>query len=159
MIPQVTNPATLANISTGAWCYYQNSSVNGRTYGKLYNGWAVTDPRGLAPIGYHVPTDAEWFTLTQYLGGDDVAGGKMKTMTLWNAPNTGATNSSGFSALPGGYCSFNGYGGIGNLTRFWSSTDSSIGFMYHRGLFYFFNSVDRLGLSKNEANQVRCIKD
>jgi len=104
-IPQVQDNTAWANLSTGAWCYYLNNTANGTIYGKLYNWYAVNDPRGLAPNGYHIPTDAEWTTLTTYLGGSTLAGGKMKEAgsSHWLSPNTGATNSSGFKGLPGGF--------------------------------------------------------
>jgi hypothetical protein len=76
-IPQVQDANTWANLTTGAWCYYENNTANGTTYGKLYNWFAVNDPRGLAPNGYHIPTNAEWSTLITYLGGESVAGGNM----------------------------------------------------------------------------------
>ena len=102
-IPQVTDPEQWGALTTGAWCYYNNDSTNNAIYGKLYNWYAVIDSRGLAPLGWHVPSDKEWYTLIDYLGGVDIAGGKMKSVSsLWISPNTGATNSSGFSALPGG---------------------------------------------------------
>jgi uncharacterized protein (TIGR02145 family) len=101
IIPQVTNYTQWENLTTGAWCYYANNTANGVVYGKLYNWYAVSDPRGLAPQGWHVPSDAEWRTLTTYLG-EDSAGGKMKSITLWGSFNTGATSSSGFSGFPGG---------------------------------------------------------
>jgi hypothetical protein len=78
-IPQVTDPTAWNNLTTGAWCYYENSSSLGCTYNKLYNWYAVNDPRGLAPVGYHVPTEAEIETLRQFLGGTTVAGGKLKS--------------------------------------------------------------------------------
>jgi uncharacterized protein (TIGR02145 family) len=105
-IPQVTDPAQWGNLTTGAWCWYNNDSATyGATYGRLYNWYAVNDPRGLAPAGWHVPTDGEWTTLTNYLGGISNAGCAMKeTGTAhWQSANTGATNSSGFFGLPGGY--------------------------------------------------------
>lgn len=103
-IPQVQDKAEWVALTTGAWCYYQNDAENGKTYGKLYNWYAVNDPRGLAPEGWHIPTDAEWIALIDYLGGTNVAGGKMKQIGTvhWISPNLGATNESGFSALPGG---------------------------------------------------------
>lgn len=115
-IPQVTDPTAWANLTTGAWCYYNNYAANNATYGKLYNWYAaagiydaasLANPalrKKLAPTGYHVPTDAEWTILTTCLGGESVAGGKMKSTgtSLWTAPNTAATNSSGFTGLPGG---------------------------------------------------------
>ena len=78
-IPQVQDKNAWAKLKTGAWCYYENNTANGTTYGKLYNWFAVNDTRGLAPKGYHIPTDAEWTILTDYLGGDTIAGTKMKS--------------------------------------------------------------------------------
>jgi uncharacterized protein (TIGR02145 family) len=126
IIPQVEDPTEWANLTTGAWCYYDNSAVTGETYGKLYNWYALNDPRGIAPTGYHVPTEAEWTILTDYLGGGNVAGGKLKEVGLshWNNPNEGATNSSGFTALPGGQRSnFGNYEEVGNFGAWWSSTE------------------------------------
>ncbi len=119
------------NLTTGAWCYQYTESMN--TYGKLYNWYTVNDPRGIAPEGYHVPSKEEWQTLRNYLGGIFEAGGKMKTTTYWSSPNTGATNASGFSAMPGGgfgrtailngfyyVYSYNPYG-KGNNGNWWST--------------------------------------
>lgn len=104
VIPQVQDATQWANLTTGAWCYYNNDTANGAVYGKLYNWYAVNDPRGLAPQGWHVPSDDEWTTLTTCLGGEAVAGGKMKEVGTahWLSPNTGATDESGFAGLPGG---------------------------------------------------------
>jgi uncharacterized protein (TIGR02145 family) len=94
VIPQVSDPTQWANLTTGAWCYYTNDTANGPIYGKLYNWYAVIDSRGLAPIGWHVPSDLEFTTLSNCLGGEPIAGGKMKATNLWDSPNTGANNSS-----------------------------------------------------------------
>jgi len=138
-IPEVTDAATWNALTTGAWCYYNNDPLNGPKYGKLYNGYAVNDPRGLAPVGYHIPTNAEWTTLTTYLGGTSVAGGAMKETGVchWNAPNTGATNSSGFTALPGG-CrgDFGLFIYLGTNGDWWSSTQDGLGFNYIRYISY-----------------------
>ena len=83
VIPEVQDSAAWANLTTGAWCYYENNPLNGTTYGKLYNWYAVNDPRGLAPKGYHIPTDEEWSILTDYLGGQSVANLKMKSTSGW----------------------------------------------------------------------------
>jgi uncharacterized protein (TIGR02145 family) len=86
---------------TGAWCWYNfDSSKYADKYGKLYNWYAVNDPRGIAPLGFHIPTDAEWNTLATYLGGANVAGGQLKEIGTihWNSPNTGATNTTNFNA-------------------------------------------------------------
>jgi uncharacterized protein (TIGR02145 family) len=84
-----------------AWCYYDNDPANGKIYGKLYNWYAVIDKRGLAPAGWHIPNDAEWWTLTDYLGGEAKAGTKMKSQSGWKNNGNG-TNASGFAGLPGG---------------------------------------------------------
>ena len=86
-----------------AWCYYDNNPQNGEIYGKIYNSHAVNDPRGLAPEGWYIPDYEEWTDLIIFLGGDDDAGGKLKSKTYWNSPNYGDINKSGFSALPGGF--------------------------------------------------------
>ena len=90
----------------GGWCFYNNDSLNGEIYGKLYNWYAVSDPRGLAPEGWHVPSDTEWAELVNCLGGSLVAGGKLKQIGIehWLSPNTGASNETCFSALGAGNC-------------------------------------------------------
>jgi len=107
-IPKVSNPGSAgawAALTTGAYCYFNNDSATyAAVYGKLYNWYAVNDPRGLAPEGWHIPSDFEWTTLINTLGGNTMAGGPMKAMgtTDWNTPNLGATNLCNFTALPGG---------------------------------------------------------
>lgn len=104
-IPHVTDPVIWDGLTTGAYCYYANDSATyAATYGKLYNWYAVNDPRGLAPTGWHVPTYGEYQILEACLGGSAVAGGPIKEAGLvhWDAPNTDATNASGFTCLPGG---------------------------------------------------------
>ena len=128
-IPQVTDTTAWAGLTTGAWCYYNNDSTMGTKYGKLYNWYAVTDSRGLAPEGWHIPGVAEWTTLSTTLGGDLVAGGKMKEAgsANWCCQNTGATDSSGFTGLPGGIRDATGtfYKTPGHFAYFWSATESS----------------------------------
>ena len=109
-IPKVTDPAIWANLTTGAYCYYNNDSATyAAVYGKLYNWYALTDPRGLDMQGWHVPSDWEFSTLMTKNGGNDALGGKLKATWLWIAPNTGATNSLNFTALPGGFRDDQGY--------------------------------------------------
>jgi uncharacterized protein (TIGR02145 family) len=125
-IPQVTDPLAWSALTTGAWCWYNNDPANEAIYGKLYNWHAVNDPRGLAPAGYHIPTDTELVTLTTFLGGTSVAGGAMKEVGLchWNTPNTDATNTSFFTGLGGGARSSGGnYGTFGNFGNWWTSTE------------------------------------
>jgi uncharacterized protein (TIGR02145 family) len=127
IIPEVQDSATWANLTTGAWCYHSNSSANGAVYGKLYNWYAVNDPRGLAPAGWHIPNNAEFYTLSDYLGGTSIACNKMKSTSdsYWVPPND-ASNSSGFSAMGAGYRSAIGnFGHLGFLTHIWSSNESS----------------------------------
>jgi uncharacterized protein (TIGR02145 family) len=158
-IPQVTDPTQWATLTTGAWTYYNNNSANGPIYGKLYNWYAATDPRGLAPVGYHIPDNSEWDTLMNYLGGSPVAGGAMKSTTLWNAPNTGATNSSGFTGLPGGDFTST-YNNLGDLGIFWSATSFNATFSHVRILNNSSSILDDSQFSqKNRGSSVRAIKD
>jgi uncharacterized protein (TIGR02145 family) len=170
-IPQVTDATAWVGLTTGAWCYYENTTANGTTYGKLYNWYAVagihdndasTPNKVLAPTGWHVPTDAEWTTLTIFLGGENVAGGKMKATgtTLWTAPNTDATNSSGFTGLPGGYRYGSGaFDGIGNDPIWWSSTEDATTTAWYRNLNYSSGPVYRSNDSKINGFSVRCLRD
>ena len=169
-IPQVIEESKWEALTTGAWCYYNNDPANGTVYGRMYNWYAVAgihdnDPntpnKKLAPTGYHVPSDAEWTTLTDYLGGE-VAGGKMKETSTahWVSPNQDATNSSGFTGLPGGvrepYFGAIGYGGY-----WWSSSEiSELNtkvwtrlLAYYNGWVYISNGRKTIGFS------VRCLRD
>ena len=147
------------------WCYYNNAAENGELYGKLYNWYAVNDPRGLAPEGWHIPTDNEWTALTDYLGGKDMAGGKMKSKgtVFWNSPNTGATNESGFSALPGGHRYFDGsFSSIKDIAFFWSVAENKENSSWNRYLYNSNRSVLRIYNfldDKSVGASVRCIRD
>jgi uncharacterized protein (TIGR02145 family) len=174
VIPQVTNNADWTGLTTGAWCYYNNDPANGAIYGKLYNWYAVagiwneaskTDAsqrKKLAPTGFHVPTDEEWLTLSTNLGGNTVAGGKMKTTgtTRWTAPNTDATNESGFAALPGGFRASDGKSYQLGAMGFWfSATDFDSG---RGGVCYLENYDGWLGLNPDNkffGFSVRCLRD
>jgi len=160
-IPEVTDPTAWTNLTTGAWCYYGNNSANGIIYDKIYNGYAVNDPRNLAPTGWHIPTTTEYATLATFLGGLLVAGGKMKEVgtTNWSAPNTGATNSSGFTALPGGYRSGLGnFLDIGNNINLWTSNTSGGG-NTTRALTFNNAILGSQGRAFASGNYVRLIKD
>jgi uncharacterized protein (TIGR02145 family) len=132
-ILQVEDQEEWATIPYGAFCYIKIKGEKVTTYGKLYNWYAVNDPRGLAPKGYHIPTDAEWTTLTDNLGGLSLAGTKMKNTSGWEAHNSmgddrtidgNGTNSSGFSGLPGGYGNNNGKSNSkGKKGIWWSSSE------------------------------------
>jgi uncharacterized protein (TIGR02145 family) len=161
-LPNVTVNATWAGLTTGAYCEYNNDVNNVATYGRLYNWYAAVDSRNIAPIGWHVASDAEWQTLVDYLGFGTVAGGKMKEAgtTHWTIPNTGATNESGFTALPGGYRYANGtYGGMSNNAAYWSSTESNSLFAWYRRLDYNNTGIYRYDNNKVYGISVRCVKD
>jgi uncharacterized protein (TIGR02145 family) len=163
-IPQVTDATTWSNMTTGAWCYYNNDSTNGPIYGKLYNCYSVADSRGLCPTGWHVPSDDEWSTLLKYLGGYSLAGGKMKEvgLTLWASPNNGATNSSGFTGRPGGFRSeYNAYYDFGNRGYWWSATKLST--TDAKGCILYYNhsylGIDSFVRPENYGLSVRCVRD
>jgi uncharacterized protein (TIGR02145 family) len=161
-IPNVTTDNTgWGNLTTGAWSYYNNDVSNNAIYGKLYN-WYTTKGDTLCPTGWHVPTDAEWTTLTNYLGGEGVAGGKMKATgtAYWNDPNTGAINSSGFSALPGGVRGSDGsFNYIIYFALFWSATESANDNAWLRNLFDSSGDVSRGVIGKSVGASVRCLRD
>jgi uncharacterized protein (TIGR02145 family) len=163
IIPQVTNASEWANLTTGAWCYYNNDTSNGSVYGKLYNWYAVNDPRGLAPTGYHVPSNTEWGTLITFLGGSGTAGGMLKESGLdhWQSPNTGATNSVGFTALPGGLRYANGVFINKNLqSSWWTSVEHSLTNARLVQISYFFEEISNSYWdNKIYGLSVRLIKD
>ena len=159
VIPQVVQDTTWAKLTTGAWCYYENKTAKGTTYGKLYNWFAVNDPRGLAPKGYHIPTDAEWTILTDYLGGDTIAGTKMKSTSGWDNNGNG-TNTSGFAGLPGGCLSYSGhFASIGFRGYWWSSSENGTDNAWFRYLYYNDGNVDRNDYYKLYGFSVRCLRD
>ena len=161
-IPEVTDPAVWATLTTGAWCHYNNDPLNEPIYGKLYNWYAVSDPRGLAPLGKSVPTDGEWTTLTTFLGGESVAGGKMKETGLchWLSPNTDATNTSGWTGLPVGFRYFYGpFTGIGFGGIWWSLSEVNTFDAWSRDLGYNTGSVNRTNSDKRFGFSVRCLID
>ncbi len=163
-IPCITNNNTWAAISIPAYCWYNNDITNKASYGALYNWVTVIDNRNLAPVGWHIATDAEWSTLTNYLGGESEAGGKMKEAGInhWLSPNTNATNSSYFSGLPAGLRSYsNGtFRNLGSNGYFWSTTASDSLRAYDRELFYNQANCFRYNFdSKLYGFSVRCVKD
>jgi len=161
IIPEITDPAEWVLATTGAWCYYNNDSANGPIYGKLYNNYAVTDPRGLAPVGYHVPTKTEWETLITTLGGGSVAGGELKEtgLTHWKTPNTGATNSSAFTALGGGGCDdYQNFLDITETSNYWTST-SGLTNAYVFYLLYTGTAVYNANVIKTRGYSVRLLRD
>ena len=161
-IPNVTDGTAWSSLTTGAYCNYDNDENNSTTYGRLYNWFAVGDSRNIAPTGWHVPTDAEWTTLTTYLGGESVAGGKLKEAgyTHWQSPNTGATNETGFTALPGGYLYGDGaFHDISGFGLWWSSTENSTNDAWFRIMGYGDTHVYRYNDDKKCGLSVRCVRD
>jgi uncharacterized protein (TIGR02145 family) len=161
LIPNVTDGTAWSNSTTGAWSYYNNDVSNNAIYGKLYK-WYTTLGDTLCPTGWGVPTDAEWTTLTNYLGGESVAGGKMKSVgtAYWISPNTGATNESVFSALPGGYRYNDGsFYDIRASAFFWSATEFGSSFAWNRSLSLSNGIVYRLNDNKSLGASVRCLRD
>ena len=174
-IPEVTDQGVWNNLTTGAWCYYNNDPSTEPFYGRLYNWYAVNDPRGLAPAGWHVASDDEYKTLSMYLGMSQAEadmsgsyfgtteGGKMKERgtNLWQGYNYGATNASGFTGLPGGIRKLGGvFDFIGFYAGWWTSTeDVSGGAAWYRGLNTNSSTILRAALGKERGMSVRCIKD
>lgn len=140
--------------NNGAYCYYDNDANNINKYGMLYNWFALNDKRNLAPLGWHIPSDKEWQTLIDYLGGEALAGGKIKR-------NEGVMDESGFAALLGGYRYNHGlFEGIGTNSYFWSSTESNGGNAWHRYLYHGTENVYRDDSGwKQGGYSIRCIKD
>lgn len=175
-IPNVTSDNDWRFLNTGAWCNYENSASNGATYGKLYNWFAAMDPRGVCPLGWHVPSDDDWKLLESALGVPAAelndpgvrgeaqnAGGRMKSTSLWSSPNGGATNETGFTGLPGGARegfadgTFYNLGGYGN---WWTSTDyGQFNYAWLRRLSYFNTGISRTGYYKRNGHCIRCVQD
>lgn len=149
-----------ASEGTPAWCYYKNDPVYGDQYGKLYNWYAVNDPRHLTPVGWHVPTDADWNLISDAWGGDQLSGGALKSFKGWNEPNVDATNSTGFTGLPGEFRNGAGdfYESI-QIGLFWSSTASDAQNAILRGLTVNSGILLNYTFDKGGGMSVRCIHD
>ena len=142
-----------------AWCYYQNNIDSGAKYGKLYNWYAVNDPRGIAPEGWHVPSDSEWRMVTLFLGGEDAAGTKMKSPSGWTHDGNG-TNVSGFSGLPAGSRDrFGKFDYIGHIAYWWCSTPYDTDFAWYRVIDESPWYVYRTNYYKQNGYSLRCIHD
>lgn len=158
-IPNVTDTATWNHLTSGAYCNYDNNNSYVATYGRLYNWYVINDNRNVCPTDWHVPDDSEWTTLVNYLGGENVAGGKMKEVgtSHWGT-STGATNSSGFTALPAGerVVGIDQYSfvAIGAEVLFWSFEEPEC-----PGLDMDTNGVYRNTLSEKFGESIRCLKD
>jgi uncharacterized protein (TIGR02145 family) len=165
-ISNITDNAQWQNNTTGAWSYYNNDAANNAKYGKLYNWYAVSPTtngnKNVCPTGWHVPTDAEWMVLTDYLGGAGVAAGKMKEVgtTNWSSLNVVATNVSLFTGLPGGSRYYNGNcSGIGGLGYWWSSSEYSAYDAWSRSLYDSDGGAGRFNYDKENGFSVRCLRD
>lgn len=146
-----------------AWCYYDNNPDHEDRYGKLYNWYAVNDPRGLAPEGWKIPSDEDWSRLTDFLGGQIVASEKMKFTDFWadkdGKPGHG-TNESGFSGLPGGARGRDGtFSLVGEGGYWWSSTEDNIDIAWYRHLYYDVGPVYWDGSFKGSGLSVRCLRE
>jgi uncharacterized protein (TIGR02145 family) len=161
LIPIITNTDTSTLV--GQMYYYNNDSLtNYSVYAALYNWKATQSSDSLCPTGWHVPSDSEWTTLTTFLGGENVAGDKMKSIgtAYWSSPNTGATNEVGFSALPGGF-RFN-YGSVTSISYlafFWSATEYDYFNAWFRFLYFLNGDVSRGNTTKSVGASVRCLKN
>jgi uncharacterized protein (TIGR02145 family) len=162
-IVHVIDDTLWMNLTSGAYCNYKNDGVYSNTYGRLYNWYAIAESNIISPVGWHIPTDAEWTTLTTYLGGDSLAGGKLKEINTihWNTPNTGATNETGFTALPGGYRHSidGGFYNVGNSGLWWSSTEGNADKGWSRYMGFNSNEVIKSTSFKGFGFSVRCVRD
>ncbi|MGC1390480.1 MAG: FISUMP domain-containing protein [Bacteroidales bacterium] len=171
-IPNETDNTAWRSLTTGAYSDYDNTPSTSITYGRLYNWYTVDNNantkvasnggKNVCPTSWHVPTDAEWSTLTTYLGGESVAAGKLKETgtTHWTTPNTGATNESGFTALPSGYHDYDGtYDGIGCTGYWWSTTEYSTIYTFDRCMYCSHGDIFRYVNNLQSGYAVRCLRD
>lgn len=175
MIPNIPGGPGWQSSTTGAWSNYDNDPNLDASHGKLFNWYAAIDTRGVCPLGWHVPTDTDWQQLenslgmsatelgaTGYRGTTQNVGGQMKRNTLWDIPNTGATNSSGFSGIPGGAINNNGnFLGTFETDGFWWSRSEEMGEFnaWYRSLNYANGGIKREYYPKNGGLCIRCVRD
>lgn len=161
-ICNIERSVNLSKLTSGAWCYNNSIFENETKHGNLYNWFAVTDSRDIAPYGWHIPTYTEWTNLVTYLGGESVAGDKLREAGVkhWESPNAGATNKSGFTALPGGARSHNLFDITRSAGFWWSSTANN-----NDNAFYFRIEIEeslatsRSTWEKGMGLSVRCIRN
>ena len=162
ILPLISDQTSWSNQASPAYCWFNNDATTyGNPYGVLYN-WYTVNTGNLCPVGWHVPSDSEWTILTDFLGGLNVAGGKLKETgtTHWISPNTGATNESGFTGLPGGYRNYDGqFYHMGYSGNWWSSTENDSVLAWHRSMGWDYSNADRYYFDKKDGFSVRCIKD
>jgi uncharacterized protein (TIGR02145 family) len=169
LIPSVLDNPDWVNITNGVQANYNFSQVTDITYGKLYNWYTTIDSRGLCPSGWHVPTDCEWMYLEDFVGMSESnqesagwrgnEGGALKSITMWEAPNSGSSNSSGFEGLPGGYLGNGNYFDIGSYGYWWSSSENNSSEAWNRVLAYGYTGIARAGYNKVNVFNIRCLRD
>lgn len=162
-IPLVEDITEWENLDAPGYCWYDNDAATYKNpYGALYNWYAVNTGK-LCPTGWHVPTDDEWYTLGLYLGGTKVAGGKLKETgtSHWNSPNTGATNETGFTALPGGfrYAIISEFDDIGELGHYWTATEYDAGSAMYQMLYASNGEIKWFTYPYTGGFSVRCVKN
>ena len=161
-LPHITANAAWSALTGGAYCHYGNNTSTGATYGKLYNYYVVSDNRNICPVNWHVPHLAEWQALETYLGGNSIAGGKLKAVdtVYWASPNADATNSSGFTAFGGGSRSSTGVSGdMGYYGNWWTNDEYDVSKGYAMDLSYGNGSSHLFQRTKSIGMSIRCIKD
>jgi uncharacterized protein (TIGR02145 family) len=160
-IPNVTDSSAWAVLSTPGYCWYNNDAFNKNEYGGLYNWYAVNTGK-LCPKGWHIPSVEEWNILVNYLGGRTIAGRKLKETgnTHWVNALTDASNESGFTGLPGGYCDYNGaFRFLGYNADYWSSTEFNLTDANVLDMFYEVSYLNIAHVNKHYGFSVRCVKD
>jgi uncharacterized protein (TIGR02145 family) len=162
-IPNITGTGEWISSENAAYCNSNNDTAIAEVYGRLYNWYAAADNRKICPNGWHVPNDNDWAALTQFLGGEEVAGGKLKQSgtELWSSPNAEATNESGFNAIPGGVrnSTTGNFNGIGINASWWSVTQHNTDNAFTWGLTSVNGIMSNYFLDKNTGLSIRCVKD
>jgi uncharacterized protein (TIGR02145 family) len=161
-IPNIPDSTAWKNMNSAALCNYNNDKIIVSTYGRLYNWYAVVDIRNICPFGWHIPSDNEWTSLSNYLGGNNIAGGKMKEEGIahWSSPNIGATNETGFTALPGGSRDSGGvFKYIGSDGGWWTCTENDSISAFLWSMYYLNTRLSRKDFYKKDGFSVRCVKN
>jgi uncharacterized protein (TIGR02145 family) len=159
-IPEIKDADQWSKLNSGAWCYYENDIAKGEVYGKLYNWYIVKDTRGICPVGWHVPSYKEWSSLKLNFISSENVGGDLKSKNFWMAPNTGAVNSVGFNAFPGGYREENGK--CIDLKKFgdwWCQSEYDNELAWYEKLSFNNASLKRHATAKQFGLSIRCVKD
>lgn len=159
-IEEVKDNSIWMQTSEGAWAYYNNDPSNGENYGKLYNWYAINDSRGICPNGWRVPNEEDWDELVNFLGGEDIAGGKLKDTSDWQGENVGATNETGFTAVPSGYRLSDGtFLNEGIIATFWTSSEGEGNNAWDRFMISKTAFVGRSQYGFENGFSCRCIKE